>query len=84
VSENCLDEGDWKIDLFAKTAAHVPTGLIIRFAPAMDGSGAMTVDLVNPEQLEGVADDVLVDLPLAAWQVYAECSERALGQEGDQ
>ncbi|HAT49311.1 MAG: hypothetical protein HQL07_17085 [Nitrospirae bacterium] len=76
-----MEGADWDIDLLGKTATHLPTGLTIRFAAALDGSGAMTADLVNPERLEGVGDEILRELPYRAWQVYAECSERALAVE---
>ncbi|MBF0421710.1 MAG: hypothetical protein HQL73_01820 [Magnetococcales bacterium] len=75
---------EWQIDLLAKTATHLPTRLTIRFAAAMDGSGAMTADLINPEELVGVDDKILIDLPLRAWRAFAECTEEALAHEQGQ
>ncbi|MBF0414852.1 MAG: hypothetical protein HQL77_02985 [Magnetococcales bacterium] len=78
-----VDENDWHIDLFSKTATHRPTGLAIRFTAALDGSGAMTADLLNPERLRDIEEEAIMNLPLQAWQVYAEHAERALAQEGE-
>lgn len=75
-------ENDWCIDLLAKTATHLATGLIIRFTAALDGSGAMSADLLNPERLPGIEDSIIMELPLQAWQVYADHAERALTREG--
>lgn len=84
MNEDSVANRDWSIDLYAKTATHHSTGLVIRFTSALDGSGAMTADLVNPERLGGVGDDILRNLPLVAWQVYAECAEQALAKEWDE
>ncbi|MBF0148040.1 MAG: hypothetical protein HQL84_17785 [Magnetococcales bacterium] len=79
-----INDEDWKLDLLARTATHTPTGLIIRFISALDGSGAMTVDLVNPERLSGIPDELLMNLPLEAWRVYARHVEHALACEWEE
>ncbi|MBF0447344.1 MAG: hypothetical protein HQL67_04000 [Magnetococcales bacterium] len=65
-----------------RTITHRPTGLIIRFVAARDGSGAMQAQLVNPEALPEQASPAQIEqlsqLPLQAWQHYAEASEQAL------
>lgn len=70
----------WTIDLHKKKLTHRPTGLIIQFSHAMDGSGAMLADLLNPEDLpanisrEEAAK--LANLPNEAWKAYAEAAQK--------
>ncbi|MBF0193324.1 MAG: hypothetical protein HQL71_02155 [Magnetococcales bacterium] len=63
---------------------HLPTGLIIGFRSATDGSGAMRAELLNPEILPKQASKEeiarLSQLPIEAWQVYAHASEIALAK----
>lgn len=77
-----ISDALWAIHLEGRTITHRPTGLIIRFQAATDGSGAMRAELVNPEKLPEQAHpeeiERLARLPEEAWQVYAEASERAL------
>ncbi|MBF0107755.1 MAG: hypothetical protein HQL76_01075 [Magnetococcales bacterium] len=75
------EDDEWRVDLVGRTATHLPSGLVLRFISALDGSGAMTVDLANPERLAAVADDRIMELPMAAWRVYARHSEEALAGE---
>jgi hypothetical protein len=74
----------WDINLLGRSITHIPTGLIIRFRAATDGSGAMQADLVNPEILPERATKEAIEgfsqLPFEAWQVYAEASEVALAK----
>ncbi len=72
----------WICDLLRRTATHQPSGLIIQFLPATDGSGAMSAIPLNPEVLPPVKNRAeavaLAALPRQAWAVYAEASEAAL------
>ncbi len=77
-----MHDSVWSIHLEERTITHRPSGLIIRFRGATDGSGAMQAELVNPERLpkQATREDIeqFSRLPHNAWQVYAEASERAL------
>ena len=71
----------WTVHLEEQTVTHEPTGLIIRFTPARDGSGAMQADAVNPDVLPSAKNretlETLKALPGQAWQAYAEAAEAA-------
>lgn len=75
---------NWKIDLENRRITHRPSGLIIQFAHALDGSGAMQADLLNPEVLPVTISreelSRLEKLPMIAWQVYAAAADAALQQ----
>jgi len=72
----------WICDLLRRTATHQPSGLIIQFIPATDGSGAMTATPLNPEIIPPITNHAqakaLATLPREAWAFYAEASEAAL------
>jgi hypothetical protein len=78
----------WKLNLEGRTITHRPTGLIISFKGATDGSGAMRAELANPEILPEKANkeeiERLSQLPFEAWQVYAKASEEALAKLDEQ
>lgn len=74
----------WEIDLENRRVLHRPSGLIVRFIHALDGSGAMQADLVNPEALPATLSQEaltqLKQLPVAAWHAYAEAAEATFEQ----
>ena len=82
IREKKMQDSEWKINLVGRTITHQPTGLVIRFKAATDGSGAMRAELVNPEVLPEQATKEEIErlsrLPQDGWQIYAEASERAL------
>ena len=77
----------WICDPLNRTATHRDSGLIIRFTPATDGSGAMSAIPQNPEVLPPVTSraqaEALAALPLQAWAAYAAATEAAWAAEAE-
>ncbi|MBF0613735.1 MAG: hypothetical protein G8237_07700 [Magnetococcales bacterium] len=72
---------DWIALPEQRRAIHRPTGLILEFRAATDGSGAMSVDTPNPEALPEAWHDQAETVIQTAWAIYAAASEEALKQE---
>ncbi len=79
-----MSDSIWKLNLEGRAITHIPSGLIISFKGASDGSGMMQADLVNPEQLPKQATpeemERLARLPMEAWKVYSAAAAEALAR----
>lgn len=74
---------DWIVLPAQRRAIHQPTGLVLEFRAATDGSGAMTVDTPNPEALPAALHADAEALIQEAWAIYAAASEEALLREAE-